>query len=125
MSKLDDAIHDALSKEDAEFLARFERDPNLAAQLHGLFRGPMAWVNVLFMAGVVLAGILAVFAGWKFANAIELRPLMHWGALAAFGLLVVSIVRIVFFVQMAANRIVLELKRLELQVARLAARQTD
>jgi hypothetical protein len=122
MSKLDDAISETLSKEDAEFLEQFEKEPSAPAQIAGLFSGSLGWINILFVGAAIIVGPFALYAGWKFAMAEEMRALAHWGALAAFGLLLVSIVRILMFLHLQTNRIIREIKRLELQVARLTAR---
>ena len=123
MSKLDRAIEDALSKEDAEFLANLEKEPGSLQQLAGIFQGPLNWIYVVFLIAAIAAGIFGVYSGWKFAISTELRPLFYWGALTGFCLVVLAVIRIVFFMQLHTNRILRELKRLELQVALLAARE--
>lgn len=123
MSKLDDAIHGALSQEDAEFLARYQREPSAVSQLGGLFSGPLSWFNVMLLVVAMIVGVGAVYAGWRFAIATELRALAHWGALTALGLLVITVVRLWFFMELQSNRIIREIKRVELQVAYLAQRK--
>lgn len=123
MSKLDDAIHQQLSKEDAEFLARFEKEPSSAAQMLGIFKGPFAWVSYMFFAAALLVGPLMVFAVWKFIVTEDLRAMLQWGALALFGLLVLMTIRIWFWVEVQTNRVVREIRRLQLQVARAATRE--
>jgi hypothetical protein len=124
MSKLDDALHDALSEEDAEFLERFEREPGSVQQVLGIFRGPFAWFHVLLVATAVVLGPLGLYCVWRFAGATELRALLYWGAGTAFCLGVVGVVRLLLFMHVQTNRVIREVKRLELQVARLAARDT-
>jgi len=70
---------------------------------------------------VILAPI-GLYSVWQFLVATEIRPLFYWGAAVAGILVVLSVVRIVFFMQINTNRILRELKRLELQVARMAAK---
>lgn len=124
MSKLDDAIRDALSREDAEFMARFDREPHLLTQTVGLFRGPLGWVNALFLAVFVPIAAFAVFGAWKFATLEDVRAMLHWGGMVGFAVLVLALIRLWFFMELQSNRIVREIKRLELQVARLTARDT-
>jgi len=123
MSKVDDALRGALSDEDAEFLARFENEPGSVQQMLGIFRGRFAWFHVLLLVTAIVLGPFGLYCAWRFAGADELRPLMYWGAGMAFCLLVVAVVRVLFFVQIQSNRVILEIKRLELQVARLADRE--
>jgi hypothetical protein len=122
MTKLDDAIHGALTEEDKVFLAQFEKEPTSVEQAFGVFRGPLGWIYVAFLAVAVVLAPIGLFSGWKFLTVTDMRPLFYWGAATAAILLVLSVVRIVFFMQINTNRILRELKRLELQVARLAAK---
>jgi hypothetical protein len=54
--------------------------------------------------------------------ATELRPLFYWGGATGFCLVVLAVVRLVFFMQLNTNRVLRELKRLELQIALLASK---
>lgn len=120
MSQLDDAIQDALSKEDAEFLAKLAKEPGSFQQVAGIFQGPLNRIYVTFLLAAIVVGIFGVYSGWQFAVSTELRPLFYWGAATGFCLVVLAVVRILFFMQLHTNRILRELKRLELQVALLA-----
>lgn len=122
MSKLDEAISETLSKEDAEFLARFDEEPGFSRQMFGILRGPMAWIYWLFLIFAVPIAFLGIYAGWKFATEPELIVMIRWGGLTAFCLAVLITVRIVFFLQINTNQVLRELKRVELQVARGQAR---
>jgi hypothetical protein len=122
MSKIDDAIREALAEEDAEFLARFDKEPNLFAQAFGALRGPMGWVNGLFLGVFIPVAAFVVFAAWRFAVLDDLRAMLHWGAMASFGVVVLALIRLWFFMELQTGRVIREIKRLELQVARLAAK---
>lgn len=118
MSKLDDAIHSALSDEDAEFLAKYEKEPSSVRQLVGIFDGPLAWIHLSFLVGGALILIFLLYASYQFALATQLRPLFYWGAGAGVSLIFLVVIRLLFFMQLHTNRILRELKRLELQIAR-------
>lgn len=122
MSKLDEAISETLSKEDAEFLRRFDDEPHFYQQMFGVLRGPMAWVYWLFLIFAVPLGIFGLYAGWRFTVEDELVAMIRWGGVTLVCLLVLITVRIVFFLQINTNQILRELKRVELQVARSHAR---
>ena len=124
MSKLDEAINDTLSKEDAEFLSRFEKEPGFSQQMFGILRGPMAWIYWLFLMFAVPFAFLGIYAGWKFTTEPDLVAMIRWGGLTAFCLAILITVRIVFFLQINTNQVLRELKRVELQVARVNARDT-
>jgi uncharacterized membrane protein YciS (DUF1049 family) len=124
MSKLDDAIQDALTKEDAEFLAKLEQEPGSLQQLAGIFQGPLNWIYLTLLIAAIVVGLFGVYSGWRFALSTELRPLFYWGAVTGFCLVVLAVVRVVFFMQLNTNRVLRELKRLELQLALLAVRKS-
>jgi uncharacterized membrane protein len=120
MSKLDDAIQHALTDEDRDFLAQFEKEPNSLVQMASVFSGPLAWIYIAFIVAAVILAPFGIFAAFEFFNATEMRPLFYWGFGVTAILLVLSVVRLVFFMQINTNRVLRELKRLELQIARLA-----
>ncbi|MGD2132234.1 MAG: hypothetical protein PVI23_05535 [Maricaulaceae bacterium] len=124
MSKLDDAIHEALSEEDAEFLSQFDKEPNAFQQMFGIFSGPLGWIFIMFVVFALILAPITFYTGWKFFTATELRPLLYWGATTGVFLMILSIVRILSFMQLQTNALLRELKRLELQIARLAARDS-
>lgn len=122
MSKLDNAIQEALTEEDAEFLARLNEEPGAIKQFMGIFNGPLSWILVLFLIGAVIFGFVGLYAAWQFGTATTMRPLFYWGAVIGLCIAAISVVRIVFFIQFNTNRMLREMKKLELQVAQLAAR---
>jgi hypothetical protein len=124
MSDVDDAIREALSREDAELLAQLNEEPGSLRQIAGIFQGPLNWIYVTLLIAAVLVGTVGVYAAWRFSISTEVRPLFYWGAGTGFCLIVLAVVRIVFFMQLNTNRILRELKRLELQVALLGARKS-
>jgi uncharacterized membrane protein len=120
MTKLDDAIRLTLMDEDRDFLAQFDREPDSVAQMAGVFSGPLAWIYIAFMIAAVILAPVGIYAAWQFFNATDLRPLFYWGFAVTAILIVLSVVRIVIFMQINTNRVLRELKRLELRIARLA-----
>ena len=119
MTNLDQAIRQALSAEDAEFLARFEREASLHEQVFATFGGRFGPFNVLGgIFGFALFGGF-VYCAWQAWHAVETRDLLLWanGAVCAFvGL---GMIKIWFWMELQKNQVLRELKRLELQVARL------
>ena len=122
MTNLDQAIRQALSAEDAEFLAKFEKEAPLHEQVFGAFTGPFGGLNVL---GVIFTFAMFgafCFCVWQFFNVSETRDLIFWSAAALWSAVAVGMLKIWFWMEMHKNQMLREVKRLELQVARLAAR---
>lgn len=122
MNDLDQAIRQSLSAEDAALLDRLGADQTLHRQVLATFRGRLRWFNIAgWIAGVVLFGVGCVLAR-RFVQAQEVREMLLWGAASALAFAGVVLVKIWFWLELQKNEIVRELKRLELQLASLAAK---
>lgn len=90
--------------------------PNLAEELISTFRGRNRWLHgLVFVWSVVLFG-LAVWAGVRFHGAEPLREQLLWGALALLAILMVAFIKVYFWLELHTNRILREIKRVELLV---------
>jgi hypothetical protein len=123
MNKLDAAIRQALSAEDAAFLAKFEDQSPLHEAL-GTFRGKWGAMNA-FAALVTFAMFgAAVYCAWNAFSAVDVRQTVLWSAVGLFAMLAVAMLKMYFWMEINKNVTLREVKRLELQVARLAARES-
>lgn len=123
MSKLDNAIREALSEEDAAFLAEYEAQSPLREAL-GTLSGKWGAMNA-FAAVLTFAMVGAAFyCAWNAFGAAETRETVLWsfGSLAA--IIAVAMLKMYFWMEMNKNVTLREIKRLELQVARLASRES-
>lgn len=122
MSNLDRTIRDALSKEDAEFLAHFEQESPIREAL-GTFSGKWGAMNVF--AAIITFAMFAgfVYCAWQMVGASEVRQTVIWAAGALWTALAVAMLKMYFWMEMNKNVVLREVKRLELQVARLATRE--
>jgi hypothetical protein len=121
MTNIDRAIRDALSKEDAEFLARFE-DRSPIGEALGTFSGRWGAMNI-FAALITFA----LFGGFVYCvmqmlGAADVRDVVVWSVGAIIAMLGVAMLKMYFWMEMNKNVVLREVKRLELQVARLAAK---
>src|SRR5512145_630335 len=121
MNDLDQAIRQSLSAEDAALLDRLGDDQALHRQVLATFEGRLRWFNVAgWIAGVVLFGVACVLA-WRFLQAEELADMLRWGAASALAFAGLALIKVWFWLERQKNAIVREVKRLEVQVASLAA----
>jgi hypothetical protein len=122
MTDIDDAIRGALSEEDARLLERFRADLPLPQQLMDSFRGQLAWLNVLsWIMGFVIFAV-GVYCAWRFLTVSDVAAMLRWALgviIAGMGL---QLIKLFSWMEIEKNAIVREVKRLELQVARLSAR---
>jgi hypothetical protein len=121
MNDIDQAIRQSLSAEDAELLDRLGADQALHRQVLAAFEGQLRWFNAAsWIAGVVLFGVACVLT-WRFAQAQELEDMLRWGAASALAFAGIALIKVWFWLELQKNAIVREVKRLEVQVASLAA----
>ena len=120
MNDLDQAIRESLSSEDTELFDRLGADQALHRQVLATFEGQLRWFNTAgWIAGLVLFGVASVSA-WRFVQAEELGDMLRWGGASALAFAGLGLVKVWFWLELQKNAVVRELKRLELQVARLA-----
>jgi uncharacterized membrane protein len=123
MSNLDRAIRDALSKEDAEFLSRFDEHSTPVGEVLDTFRGRWALMNG-FAALITFALFGAfVYCAWHMFGATDARETVLWSVGAIIAMLGVAMLKMYFWMEINKNAVLREVKRLELQVARLASRE--
>ena len=121
MTNLDQAIRQALSAEDAEFLAKFKDETPFHEAL-GTFRGQWGAMNI-FAAILTFAMFGAfVYCAWNVFTVTDVRASIIWSAGALLAGIAVAMLKMYFWMEMNKNAVLREVKRLELQVARLAAR---
>ncbi len=118
MDKFDEMMVRALSAEDRELLAR-HGEPGYLSQAVGIFRGPWNWVMWLVNAVGGAAFLLSLFAFWQVYEAADPLIAVKWG-IASLACLQISVMAKNFLgTHMEANRLMREVKRVELQVSLL------
>jgi uncharacterized membrane protein len=123
MPNLDRAIRDALSKEDAEFLSRFDEHSTPVGEVLDTFRGRWALMNG-FAALITFALFGAfVYCAWQMFATTDARDTVLWSVGAIIAMLGVAMLKMYFWMEINKNAVLREVKRLELQVARLASRE--
>lgn len=122
MNDLDEAIREGYSAEDAEMMRRLAADPSMMRQVLNAFHGPFGGLNVLsvFFTLAMLGG--GGYSVWRFLGAADVRDMLIWGGAASIAVCGVAMVKLWFWMELQRNATVREIKRLELQVSRLAAR---
>jgi hypothetical protein len=118
MRDIDTLIDEAIGAEERKLLDQIGKEPGHFGQIADMFTtGPSAWVNVALMIAQSVLFIAGVWAAWQFFQATELLPALQWGLPAAVAILSSLIIKLSMWPSMHTNRIMRELKRIELQVA--------
>lgn len=121
MRDLDTMIDEALGEEERDLLRRIGGEPGFFAQAFGLFGGRTGWVNIILMVVQAVAFIAGVVMAVGFFQAVDPVSQLRWGLPAAVLLLLSTMVKLAMMPALEANRVIRELKRIELQLARRGA----
>ena len=122
MNELDKKIREALRAEDADLVDDFDSEPSLFEMLFETFRGKHRWLVFMTIFWTLVFMVLAVLSVIQFFRAEETRDLVMWAAASALFLSGVSMMKVWFWMELNKNAVTREIKRLELQIARLASR---
>ncbi len=125
MKDLDKKIQEALRSEDAELFDEFNAEPSIFEMLIETFRGKHRWLVFLTMFWTIVFLVLGVLSVIRFFRAEETRDMLMWAAASALFISGVSMMKVWFWMELNKNALTREIKRLELQIARLAGRIKD
>lgn len=119
---LDDRIREALRADDHELLEEVGREQSLFQQMAGTLRGRNRWITALGYMYTFIFTIAAVYCGVRFFSAETERAMIAWAAGTILFALFVANLKMWFFLEMNKYAVIREVKRVELQIARLAQR---
>lgn len=120
MNDIDDKILAAIRSETEQSLGEYNEELGLFGLVSESFRGAFKWaVFSSFVLILVFIG-LGVYCAINFVHANDIAVKLNWfgGALLAF--IVVTVLRLWFFMELNRLSIKREIKRVELQVSLLA-----
>jgi hypothetical protein len=118
MRDLDKMIDEALGEEESELLRRIGGEPNILERALGMFGAGVEWMAALMMAIQTLLFIAGAWAAWMFFEAGDAVSQLRWGLPAAVLLLMSLMIKLAVAPAIHHNRLMRELKRIELQIAR-------
>lgn len=118
----DETLQDKLDEEDVAFLDSLESEKGLYAQMADTFTGPMRWWTALALALSIAFFVLCIAASIRLANAPNLNEALLWLAGFLWSSLAVAMIKVWFWLRMNQVTLLRELKKIELQIARLSPR---
>lgn len=115
MSRLDELIAEALSAEERGILRETE-ELGWFALGASQFRGKLGWVTWVIMIAQTAMFLAAVWCGWQFFIATDVLDALRWGLPASVLVILATIFKASLMPQLQADRILRELKRVELMI---------
>ena len=116
MRDLDQMIDEALDAEERELLRTLD-EPGFFHQAFGVFRGPTGWMSLVMMFWQVVLFIAGVWAAWNFFEATDPVTQLRWGLPAMLLLIFAGMLKMALIPRLESNRVLREIKRVELQLA--------
>jgi hypothetical protein len=120
MSQLDRTSPQASVTDEAQLLEPLD-EPPLLKQVSATFRGRSGWLAMVACVGIPAAVIFAVVAAVCFFRAEGLREMIAWAGGFGLGLLFATTGRLWFWMLLYKNTVLREVRRVEMQVARLSS----
>lgn len=126
-NELDKKIKEALSAQDAELFEEYGGEQGIFELIADTFRGKRRWLVVLVYVYSIVFLVLAVITAVQFfkADPDNTRDLILWAMGFLFCNFAVAMLKMWYFMEMNKNAVTREVKRLELQIARLAKRLSE
>ena len=119
MRDFDKLIDEALGEDESELLRRIGGEPSFIERAMGMFGAGVEWTAALMMVIQTLLGLAGIWAAWMFFEATDPMVQLRWGFPATVLLLMSLIVKMSVAPALHHNRLMRELKRIELQMARM------
>ena len=91
-------------------------EPNIIQEVLGTFRGRRCWMAVYVFVASFLSFLVAIWAGFRFYNAPSIAEQLQGGGLTLLLVLMVCLMKVWFWLEMQTNRVLRELKRLEIRL---------
>ncbi len=118
LDEIDLLIKEALHEDDIQIYDDLG-EQGVFEMIFGLFQGKKSWfIWVTFIISFAMLGF-AIYCFSLFAKAVEIKEMLIWGGLGSFLFMSISMLKIFHWLQMDKNAIIREMKRMELQIARL------
>ena len=124
MTSIDDKIKQALSSEYNDIIAENDKiDANPFKQMSVGFKGKMGWMYI----GVILFGviftIIMIYSIYSFYHETEIKSLIGWGITIVITTFLTQVTKMWYWSELGRNRVIREIKLLELQLAQVMKNQ--
>lgn len=118
MKDVDELIDEALNAEERELLRSIGDEPGFVERMLGMTGPEIVWMVWVLMIMQTLLFIGGLYAAWQFFEAGDPVTQLRWGLPAVVLLLMALIVKLAVPPAIQTKRLMRELKRIELQIAR-------
>lgn len=114
--EVDKLIHEAFSLEESEYFDRLG-EQNIPQMMTGLFKGKLAWMNVLVVIITLVVFSLTVYAFIEMLATEVTNDKLEWMTYSILGFVALSLLKTWGWNQIDKNALLREIKRLEFQIS--------
>ncbi len=119
MNELDDTIRSALKSQAQHGATDPDREPPMRTQIVETFRGKFRWLAWLAAFYRIVILILAVIVAIQFFRVDGTRELIAYATLFLICVVASAFIKLWYWMLLIKNSVIREIKRLELQIAKL------
>ncbi len=123
--EIDDKIKQALATEDAELYAQFAEEPSMLAMGLEVLNSRHRLVTAIMIISMLIFMVTGSYSLWQFFLSHETKPLIGWAMACGFSMAAIAMLKLWAWMEIEKNSTIREIKRLELQIARLTQRLTE
>ncbi len=120
MNELDDTIRNALKSQAQHGPIDPDREPPMRSQIAETFRGRFRWLAWLAVFYRIVFLMIAVIAAIQFFRVDGTRELIAYATLFLISIMATAFIKLWYWMLLIKNSMIREIKRLELQVAKLS-----
>lgn len=120
MQKIDIKIREELNPEDNDVLDEYGRELGLFGLIAESFRTKFKSMVIAVFFFVLIFAVILIYSAICFFTAGDIDVKLNWLSIGFTALIVIGLLRLWYFQELARLSISREIKRLELQVALLA-----
>ena len=122
MKEMDKKLAEALRVDDEALFGVEAEEQSLFGNMADTFRGKRRWLVVMVWFWAFVAAVLMFVGAFMFFKAEAESAKMAWGLGTLFGMMMNGMLKMWYWMEMNRASILREIKRVELQIARLAER---
>lgn len=120
MNDIDEKILEALSSEDQEVMANYNKELGLFGLMAESFKGKLGVWMIIFFIMILVFAVVSFYSIINFFCVEEIIPKLNWMAISLIAVIAVIFLRLTYWTQLIHLSTIREVKRLELQVSLLA-----
>ncbi|KAA5805021.1 hypothetical protein F1654_03220 [Alkalicaulis satelles] len=125
MSDIDRLINETLDDEDRVLREALGKEPGVLGGFWPLLIGPRAWANWVMLVSQGVMFCVGVWLAWEFFRAEDVLEALRYGLPAVTLFVMAIVIKTSMTAYISENRLLIEIRRLELRIERMRQEKGD